>query len=104
MPLGYGDGFRRTLGNRATVLVRGLRVPVAAGVSMDTMTVNLGTTRAPLVEQGEQLVVIGASVGERILAEELARQMGTINYEVTCGITTRVPREYHRDGLRVRDT
>jgi alanine racemase len=43
-------------------------------------------------------VLIGTDGGERILAEELAGRLGTINYEVTCGISARVPREHHRDG------
>jgi alanine racemase len=46
-------------------------------------------------------VLIGADRGERILAEELARRLRTINYEVTCGISARVPREHHRDGASV---
>ena len=50
------------------------------------------------VERGAEAVLIGARGGERLLAEEMARRLGTINYEITCGIARRVPRRYHRDG------
>jgi len=60
-------------------------------VSMDNITVDLGDEP---VERGVEAVLIGARGGERILAEELAARLGTINYEVTCGISSRVPREH----------
>jgi alanine racemase len=91
LPLGYGDGVRRGLSNNAEVLVRGRRRPLVGTVSMDNITVDLGDEP---VERGAEAVLIGARGGERILAEDLAARLGTINYEVTCGITQRVPREY----------
>jgi alanine racemase len=96
LPIGYGDGWRRGLGNRAHVLVGGERRPLVGTVSMDNVTVDLGpgTGMAP----GERAVLIGADGAERITAEEVARHLDTINYEVTCGLTARVPRAYHRDG------
>jgi len=60
-------------------------------VSMDNITVDLGDEP---VECGAEAVLIGARGGERILAEELATRLGTINYEITCGISPRVPRAY----------
>src|SRR4051812_2180350 len=90
IPIGYGDGVRRGLTNRTDVLVGGRRVPVAGTVSMDNITVDLG---AP-VERGAEAVLLGARGGERILAEHWADALGTINYEITCGLTRRVPREY----------
>jgi alanine racemase len=60
---------------------------------MDNITVDLGP--AP-VERGTEAVLIGARGGDRILAEELAARLGTINYEITCGISPRVPREHAR--------
>jgi alanine racemase len=98
LPLGYGDGVRRGLTNRADVLVDGRRVPLAGTVSMDNITVNLGNAPAEPPLRGAPAVVIGRQGGERILAEELARLLGTINYEITCGLSARVPREHHRDG------
>jgi alanine racemase len=57
---------------------------------MDNVTVDLGPDRD--VEQGEEAVLIGSLGEERILAEDVAARLGTINYEVTCGISARVPR------------
>jgi alanine racemase len=90
LPIGYGDGVRRGLSNNADVLVGGRRYPLVGTVSMDNITVDLGPD--PSVEPGSEAVLIGAQGDERILAEELARRLGTINYEVTCGISSRVPR------------
>ena len=90
IPIGYGDGIRRALSNRGEVLIRGRRRPIAGTISMDNLTVELGPETD--VEQGDEVVLIGPQGDERILAEELAAQLGTINYEVTCGISARVPR------------
>ena len=98
IPVGYADGVRRGLTNNADVLVAGRRVPLVGTVSMDNITVDLGPGAAPPVAPGTPAVLIGAAGGERVLAEEMARRLGTINYEVTCGISARVPREHHRDG------
>ena len=85
MPIGYGDGVRRALTNNADVLVGGRRVPLVGTVSMDNVTVDLGAGagRPP----GAPAVLIGAQGGERILAEDVAERLGTINYEVTTGIS-----------------
>jgi alanine racemase len=91
LPIGYGDGVRRALSNNAEVLVDGRRWPLVGTVSMDNVTIDLGAETS--VEPGAEAVLIGAQAGERILAEELAERLGTINYEITCGISARVPRE-----------
>jgi alanine racemase len=91
LPIGYGDGVRRGLTNNADVLVEGRRVPLVGTVSMDNITVDFGEAGAAV---GAEAVLIGAQGGERILAEEVARRLDTINYEVTCGISARVPRVY----------
>jgi alanine racemase len=90
LPLGYGDGVRRGLSNNAEVLVGGRRFPLVGTVSMDNVTVDLGPDAA--VEPGTEAVLIGSQGAEAILAEEMAKRLGTINYEVTCGISSRVPR------------
>lgn len=90
VPLGYGDGVRRGLSNNAEVLVRGRRHPLVGTVSMDNVTLDLGPETE--VEPGDEAVLIGAQEGEAILAEEVAARLDTINYEVTCGISARVPR------------
>jgi alanine racemase len=94
LPIGYADGVRRGLTNNADVLVRGARRPLVGTVSMDNVTVEVPDD----VAVGDAAVLIGEQGGERILAEEVARRLDTINYEVTCGFSARVPREYHRDG------
>jgi len=90
LPLGYGDGVRRGLSNNAEVLVGGRRFPLVGTVSMDNVTVDLGPETS--VEPGAEAVLIGSQDGQTILAEDLAKQLGTINYEITCGISARVPR------------
>lgn len=92
LPIGYGDGVRRALTNNAEILVGGRRRPVVGTISMDNLTVDLGPE--PDVEPGAPAVLIGAQGEDRILAEEVARRLATINYEVTCGISARVTREY----------
>jgi alanine racemase len=96
LPVGYGDGVRRALTNNCDVLIGGRRYPLVGTVSMDNITVDLGPT--PAVSVGAEAVIIGRRGSERITAEELAAQIGTINYEVVCSIAARVPRIYHRDG------
>jgi alanine racemase len=96
LPLGYADGIRRALSNNCDVLIGGRRYPLVGTVSMDNLTLDLGPE--PAVAVGEPATIIGAEGGERQTAEELARRIGTINYEIVCGISRRVPRVYHRDG------
>jgi alanine racemase len=91
IPIGYGDGWRRGLTNNADVLIRGRRHPSVGAVSMDNVTVALGADTD--VEVGDEVVLIGRQGDERILAEEVARRLGTINYEVTTGLLPRVTRE-----------
>jgi alanine racemase len=100
IPVGYGDGVRRGLTNNADVLIGGRRRPLCGMVSMDNVTVDLGPDGGG-VARGDEAVLIGARDGERILAEEWAARLGTINYEITCGISARVPRAYRRDGAPV---
>jgi alanine racemase len=92
VPVGYGDGWRRALTNDCDVLIRGRRHPLVGTVSMDNVTVDLGAD--PQAELGDEVVLIGAQGDERILAEEVARRLGTINYEVTTGLLPRVRREH----------
>jgi alanine racemase len=90
IPLGYGDGVRRALTNNAEVLVRGRRHPLVGTVSMDNITIDLGPESA--VEAGDEAVLIGRQGEDEIRAEEVARRLDTINYEVTCAVSARVPR------------
>jgi alanine racemase len=74
------------------VLIRGRRHPLVGAVSMDNVTVALAPDTD--VELGDDVVLVGAQGDEHILAEEVARRLGTINYEVTTGLLPRVTREY----------
>jgi alanine racemase len=86
IPVGYGDGFRRVEGNQ--VLIAGRKVPVVGTVCMDQCMVQLDSV--PAADAGDEVVLIGTQGSETITAEDLAGLWGTINYEVTCGITERV--------------
>jgi alanine racemase len=98
LPIGYGDGWRRSLSDNCDVLIGGVRHPLVGTISMDSVTVDLGP-EADKRLIGAPAVLIGEQDGARIAAEEIARRLGTINYEITCGLTPRVRRSYHRDGL-----
>lgn len=87
VPIGYGDGWRRALTNNCDVLIGGRRFPLAGTVSMDNITVDVGPDGGG-VSVGDEVVLIG----DDITAEEVAARIGTINYEVTCGLLPRVPR------------
>jgi alanine racemase len=99
LPIGYGDGWRRGLSGNADVLIGGLRYPLVGTVSMDSVTVDLGPETAAPALREERAILIGFQGSERITAEEVARRLETINYEITCGLTPRVARIYHRDGI-----
>ncbi len=98
LPVGYGDGWRRGLSNNADVLIAGERYPLVGTISMDSLAVDLGPAEVAPPLRGEGAILIGSQGSDRITAEEVARRLDTINYEITCGLTPRVPRRYHRDG------
>ena len=91
VPVGYAEGYRRILSNRASALVRGERRPLLGRVTMDACVFGVDGG----VEVGDEVVLIGEQGGEGIRAEEVARWADTINYEVTTGIDARrVERSY----------
>ena len=102
LPIGYGDGWRRALSGNAEALVGGERRRLVGTVSMDSVAADLGPEPDERL-RGEIAVLIGRQGDERITAEDLARRLGTINYEITCGLSPRVRRRYHRDGAPVAD-
>jgi alanine racemase len=89
--IGYADGFRRWTGNR--VLLHGRLVPVVGTVCMDQCVISLEDV--PEARTGDEVVLIGQQGDARISAEMLAKTWGTINYEVVCGMTSRLPRLYN---------
>lgn len=90
VPVGYADGFRRTVGNY--VLVGGERVPIVGKVCMDQCMVQLDAVSAARI--GDEVVLMGQQADQRISAEEIAAAWGTIGYEVVCGMAGRIPRYY----------
>ncbi|MCK5248535.1 MAG: alanine racemase, partial [Spirochaetaceae bacterium] len=91
LPVGYADGYSHLLSNRARVLIAGKRHPVAGTVCMDQLMVDLGQDTD--VRLHDEVVLFGPDP-EGPDAEELADIIGTISYEITCGISARVPRVY----------
>ena len=92
IPIGYEDGLRRALSSRGQLIVRGQLAPIVGRVSMDLTLVDVTDIPEPAV--GDDVVIIGKQAASQITAEELAAQIPTISYEVTCGISERVPRVY----------
>ncbi len=93
VPIGYADGVARALTNRGDVLIAGRRCRIMGTISMDQLTVLLPDDSAA-VRPGDEVVFIGRSGAERILAEDVAGLLGTINYEVACDVAPRVVRRY----------
>jgi alanine racemase len=92
LPIGYADGYNRGLSNKGEAIVRGICVPLAGRVCMDMCM--LDVTNVPGVREGDDVVLIGSQGCERITANDIAAKIGTIAYEVLCGISDRVPRIY----------
>lgn len=99
LPIGYADGFSRMLSGRAQALVRGRRVPVVGRICMDQCM--LRVDRVPEAALHDEVVLFGSQGAESIPVEELAATLGTINYEIVCMISYRVPRVYVRGGETV---
>lgn len=92
VPVGYHDGYRRSLSNKTHVIVNGMFAPVVGRISMDWTIVDV--TDVPNVNLDDEVILIGKSGGLQITTEELAADAGTISYEITCGINRRVPRRF----------
>ena len=92
IPMGYADGFSRLLSNKGEVLINGKRAPIRGRVCMDQFMVDV--TDIDNVNIGDELVLIGKQGNDELTATEMADLIGTINYEITCDITKRVPRVY----------
>lgn len=90
LPVGYADGFRRAPRNWGEVLIRGQRAPILGRVCMDQCMVDV--THIPGVRQGDEVVLIGRQGEDELTADEVARRLGTIAYEVTSELLARVPR------------
>lgn len=93
LAVGYGDGFRRAPKNWGEVLIKSQRAPIVGRISMDQSAVDITKLKGD-IRRGEEVVLIGKSGTEQILAEEVAEKLGTISYEVVSSISARVPRIY----------
>ena len=96
LPIGYADGYSRSLSNRGEVLIRGTKAPVVGVVCMDMVMIDV--TDVPGVSLGDEVVLMGSQGHETITAEDIAEEMSTISYEFFCGIGHRVPRVYTKGG------
>ena len=92
IPVGYGDGYFRSMSSKAEVIIRGIKVPQVGRICMDQMVVNLGADGSGY--NGDDVTLIGQQGDQQITAEDLARWAGTIPYEILTNINTRVPRVY----------
>jgi alanine racemase len=99
VPVGYADGWRRSLGNKGEVLLGGHRCPMVGRVMMDQFLVDV--TEAGAVAEGDEAVLIGTQGPETITADDVARELGTISWEVLASLQARLPRIYHRGGAVV---
>ena len=91
VPVGYGDGYFRSMSNKCEVIIRGKRYPEAGTISMDQIVINIENDS---VYNDDEVILIGEMSGEAIRCEELAEWAGTIPYEILTNINTRVPRVY----------
>ncbi len=91
LPVGYADGYSRLLTGKASVLIGGRKFPVVGTICMDMMMVDVGDTD---VAVGDEAVLVGRQNGQEIACWDLAERIGTIPYEILCGISARVPRLY----------
>lgn len=95
LPIGYADGFNRLLSSRGEVLVRGRRAKVIGRVCMDQILIDV--TDIDGVKLHDNVVCFGSQKGETLPVEEYAALCGTINYEILCALSPRVPRLYYED-------
>ncbi|MEO9256720.1 MAG: alanine racemase [Tepidiformaceae bacterium] len=96
VPVGYADGWRRSLGNTGRVLIHGQSCPMVGRVCMDQFLVDV--TDVPDAVEGDEAVLIGSQGTERIGADEVAETTGTISWDVMASLQARLPRIYHRSG------
>lgn len=96
IPIGYADGYSRQMLNKAKVIINGQLAPVVGSICMDQCMVDI--TDIGQVKEGDEVILLGEQNGVKFDAEDMAEIIGTINYEVMCMISKRVPRVYIRDG------
>lgn len=96
VPVGYGDGYPRSLSGKGSVLIRGRRAPILGRVCMDQFMVDVSDI--PGAVEGDEVTLIGVDGGEKITMEELGECSGRFNYELACDLGKRIPRVYLKEG------
>ena len=96
IPIGYGDGYPRSLSNKGYVLIDGKKAPIIGKVCMDQMMVDV--TLIPDAKEGDKVTLIGRDKDMEITVDELGELSGRFNYEFICDLGKRIPRVYVRDG------
>lgn len=99
VPVGYADGYRRSLSGKFYVLIRGKKAPILGRVCMDQMMVDV--TEIPDAQLEDRVTLIGRDADAVITVEEIAAAADSFNYEFICGISRRVPRVYTRNGKEI---
>ena len=95
LPIGYGDGWSRSLSNRAEALVRGRRAPIVGTVAMDAGMVDVTDVPGAPVGVDDLFTLIGSQGDQRLDARDLARTRTTISWEIVTTMSRRLPRVYH---------
>ena len=103
IPVGYGDGYPRSLSGKGYVLIRGKKAPILGRVCMDQFMVDI--SEIPEAMEGDKVTLLGMDGTERITAEEIGELSGRFNYEFVCDLGKRIPRVYiqHGEITEVRD-
>jgi len=96
VPVGYGDGYPRSLSGKGWVLIRGKKAPILGRVCMDQFMVDV--TDIPEASAGDKVVLLGKDGQECISAEDLGELSGRFNYELVCDLCKRIPRVYLENG------
>lgn len=99
IPVGYADGYRRSLSGKFHVLIGGCKAPILGRICMDQLMVDV--TGIPGVAEGSPVTLVGRDGSEEITMEQIAEAAGSFNYEFVCGISRRVPRIYLKNGRTV---
>lgn len=97
IPIGYGDGYPRSLSNKGYVLIKGCKAPIVGRVCMDQMMVDV-TDIPEEIRVGDRVTLIGQDGDLTITAEEIGDLSGRFNYELVCDLGNRIPRIYYKDG------
>lgn len=92
VPIGYGDGYPRSLSGKGYVLVRGQKAPILGRICMDQMMIDV--THILEAEEGDKVTLIGLDGDEKITADDLGELSGRFNYELVCDLGNRIPRHY----------